>query len=56
MILNSELTKQAQQVMFSRKTKKFLDPILSNDIPLNIFIIQKYFNIRYIGKIIEAGT
>ena len=35
MIFNPDLTKQAQEVIFSRKTKKMLHPCLSfNDIPL----------------------
>ena len=43
MILNPELTKQAQQVIFSRKTKKLLHSTpLFNDIPLNNFMYQKY--------------
>ena len=42
MIFNPDLTKQAQEVIFSRKTKKLLHPCLSfNDIPLKNSISQQ---------------
>ena len=46
MIFNSYLTKQVQDVIFSRKTKKLLHPCLSfNDIPLKNSISQKYLRL-----------
>ena len=42
MIFNPDLTKQAHELIFSRKTKKLLPPSLSfNNIPLNNSIFQK---------------
>ena len=46
MIFNLNLTKQAQEVIFSRKTKKLLHPCLSfNDIPLKSSISQKHLGL-----------
>ena len=46
MIFNPDLTKQAQEVIFSRKTKKLLHPCLSfNDIPLKNSISQKHLRL-----------
>ena len=46
MIFNPDLTKQAQEVIFSRKTKKLLHPCLSfNDIPLKNSISQKHIKL-----------
>ena len=46
MIFNLNLTKQAQEVIFSRKTKKLLHPCLSfNDIPLKSSISQKHIGL-----------
>ena len=46
MIFNPDLTKQAQGVIFSRKTKKLLHPSLSfNSIPLKNSIFQKKFEL-----------
>ena len=46
MIFNPDLTKQAQEVIFSRKTKKLLHPCLSfNDIPLKNSISQKHLGL-----------
>ena len=43
MIFSPDLTKQVQEVIFSRKTKKLLHPCLSfNDIPLKNRISQKH--------------
>ena len=43
MIFNPDLTKQAPEVIFSRKTKKLLHPYLSfNDIPIKNSISQKH--------------
>ena len=43
MIFNPDLTKQAQEVIFNRKTKKLLHPYLSfNEIPLKNSISQKH--------------
>ena len=43
MIFNPDLTKQAQEVIFSRKTKKLLDPCISfNYIVLKNSISQKH--------------
>ena len=47
MSFNSDLTKQAQEVIFSRKTKKLLHPCLSfNNIPLKNSISQKYLGLK----------
>ena len=46
MIFNPDLTKQAQEVIFSRKTKKLLHPCLSfNNIPLKNSISQKHLGL-----------
>ena len=46
MILIPDLTKQAQEVIFSRKTKKLFHPCLSiNDIPLKNSISQKHLGL-----------
>ena len=46
MIFNPDLTKQAQEVIFSRKTKKLLHPCLSfNDIPLKNSISQQHLGL-----------
>ena len=46
MIFNPDLTKQAQEVIFNRKTKKLLHPCLSfNDIPLKNSISQKHIGL-----------
>ena len=46
MISNPDLTKPAQEVIFSRKTKKLLHPCLSfNDIPLKNSISQKHLGL-----------
>ena len=46
MIFNPDLTKQAQEMIFSRKTKKLLHPCLSfNDIPLKDSISQKHLGL-----------
>ena len=46
MLFNHDLTKQAQEVIFSRKTKKLLHPCLSfNDIPLKNSISQKHLGL-----------
>ena len=46
MIFNPDLTKQAQEVIISRKTKKMLHPcLLFNDIPLKNSISQKRFGL-----------
>ena len=43
MLFNRDLTKQTQEVMFSRKTKELLRPSLSfNNIPLKNGIFQKH--------------
>ena len=43
MIFNLDLSKQAQEVIFSRKIKKLLHPtLLFNDIPLSNSLFQKY--------------
>ena len=47
MSFNSDLTKQAQEVIFSRKTKKLLHPCLSfNNIPLKNSISQKHLGLK----------
>ena len=47
MIFNPDLIKQAQEVMFSRKTKKLLHPCLSfNDIALKSSISQKHLGLK----------
>ena len=46
MIFNPDLTKQAQEMIFSRKTKKLHHPCLSfNDIPLKKSISQKHLGL-----------
>ena len=46
MIFNPDLTKQVQEVIFCRKTKKLLYPCLSfNDIPLKNSISQKHIEL-----------
>ena len=46
MIFNPDLTKQAQEVIFSRKTKKLLHPCLSfHNIPLKNSISQKHIRL-----------
>ena len=45
-IFNPDLTKQALEVIFSRKTEKLLHPCLSfNDIPLKNSISQKHLGL-----------
>ena len=47
MSFNCDLTKQAQEVIFSRKTKKLLHPCLSfNNIPLKNSISQKHLGLK----------
>ena len=46
MIFNPDLTKQAQEVIFSRKTKKLLQPSLSiNNIHLKNSMSQKHLGL-----------
>ena len=46
MIFNPDLTKQLQEVMFSRKIKKLLHPSLSfNNISLKNSMFQKYIGL-----------
>ena len=46
MIFNSDLSKQAQEVIFSRKIKKLLHPtLLFNNIPLNNSLFQKHLGL-----------
>ena len=46
MIFNLDLSKQAQEVIFSRKNKKLLHPCLSfNDIPLKNSVSQKHLGL-----------
>ena len=54
MILNSDLSKQVQEVIFSRKIKKLLHPtLLFNNIPLSYSLFQTpWFNIRYKFKLL----
>ena len=43
LIFNPDLSKQAQEVLFSRKIKKFLHPtLLFNNIPLSNSLFQKH--------------
>ena len=52
MSFNFDLTKQAQEVIFSRKTKKLLHPCLSfNDIPLENSISQKHLGLALDAKL-----
>ena len=53
MIFNPDLSKQAQEVIFSRKIKKLLHPtLLFNNISLSKFISETpWFNIRYKVKL-----
>ena len=49
---NLDLTKQAQVVIFSRKTKKLIHPCLSfNDIPLKNSISQKHLGLTLAVKL-----
>ena len=54
MIFNPDLSKQAREVIFSRKIKKLVHPtLLFNNIPLNKFISEtSWFNIRYKAKLL----
>ena len=46
MIFNTDLSKQAQEVMFSRKIKKLLHPtLLFNNIPLSNSLFQKHLGL-----------
>ena len=46
MIFNPDLSKQAQEVIFSRKIKKFLHPtLLFNNIPLSNSLFQKHLGL-----------
>ena len=46
MIFNPDLSKQAQEVIFSRKIKKLLHPtLLFNNIPLNNSLFQKHLGL-----------
>ena len=46
MIFNPDLSKEAQEVIFSRKIKKLLHPTLSfNNIPLNNSLFQKHLGL-----------
>ena len=46
MIFNPDLTKQAQKVIFNRKTKKLLCPSLSsNNIPFKTSMFQKHLEL-----------
>ena len=46
MIFNPDLTKQAQEVIFNRKTKKLLCPSLSsNNIPFKTSMFQKHLEL-----------
>ena len=46
MIFKPDLSKQAQEVIFSRKTKKLLHPtLLFNNIPLNNSLFQKHLGL-----------
>ena len=52
MIFNPDLTKQAQEVIFSRKTKKLLHPCLSlNYIPLKNSISQEHLGLTLVVKL-----
>ena len=57
MIFNPDLSKQVQEIIFSRKIKKLLHPtLLFNSIPLSNSLFQNHlgFGIRY--KIKLLGT
>ena len=46
MIFNPSLSKQAQEVIFSRKIKKLFHPtLLFNNIPLSNSLFQKYLGL-----------
>ena len=51
-IFNPDLTKQVQQVIFSRKTKELLHPSLSfNNIPLDNSVFQKHLGLTLHAKL-----
>ena len=51
-IFNPDLTKQVQQVIFSRKTKELLHPSLSfNNIPLDNSVFQKHLGLTLNAKL-----
>ena len=51
MIFHPDLTKQAQKVIFSRKTKKLLLASLSfNNIPVKNNMVQKYLGLTLDAK------
>ena len=57
MTLNPDWTKQAQGVIFSRKTKKLLRPfLLFNNIPLKNFISQKRLALTLDVKLTSLST
>ena len=52
-IFNSDLSKQAQEVIFSRKIKKLLHPtLLFNNIPLSNSLFQKHLDLTLDIKLI----
>ena len=54
MIFNPDMTKQVQDVIFSRKTKKMLHPfLLFNDIPLKNSISQKHLGLTLDVNFVE---
>ena len=52
MIFNPSLSKQAQEVIFSRKIKKLFHPtLLFNNIPLSNSLFQKYLGLTESAKL-----
>ena len=52
MIFNPDLSKQAQEVIFSRKIKKLLHPtLLFNNIPLSNSLFQKHLGLTLDTKL-----
>ena len=52
MIFNPDLSKQAQEVIFSRKIKKLLHPtLLFNNIPLSNNLFQKHLGLTLVIKL-----
>ena len=51
-IFNPDLSRQAQEIIFSRKIKKLLHPtLLFNNIPLNNSLFQKHLGLTLVVKL-----
>ena len=56
MSFNPDLSKQAQEVIFSKKTQKIFHPsVLFNNIPVQHSTVQKHFGV-YLDKTLNFNT